>query len=117
MKKSLIGCAAALLATGGALAQSRVEPLADPWLPPGARAAPLAAPSSGAALRAQVMGKLAQQFRQADAAGRGALSLDEARRAGWGFAVQNFQALDSDGRGEIRLQDLQRFVDERQRQR
>ena len=92
------------------------EPTRDPWLPPAARSAPLAAETRGAALQQQVMAKLEAQFLAADAAGRGAISLSEARRAGWGFAVQNFEQLDTQGRGEIRLQDLRAFMQKRNSQ-
>ena len=96
-----------------AAAQHQAPPLADPWLPPTARAAPIAPATRGAALQAQVLAKLERQFQQADTNRRGALSLEEARRAGWGFAVQNFEALDSSGRGEIRPQDLRRYLQQR----
>lgn len=103
-----------LVAAGTAGAQTQAPPLADPWLPPAARAKAEPAPQTrGAALQAQVMAKLERQFQAADASGRGALSLAEARRAGWGFAVDNFAELDREGRGEIRLQDLQRLARER----
>ena len=92
-------------------------PLSDPWLPPSARSAPLAPSTSGAALKAQAQAKLLRQFEAADRSGRKALSLDEARRAGWGFAVRNFERIDSEGRGEIRMQDLQRFLAQREAQR
>jgi hypothetical protein len=108
-KHQIIAWLCSLLATTAG-AQTRVAPLADPWLPTQARAAAVAPETRGAALRAQVLAKLERQFQQADRSGRGALSLDEAQRAGWGFAVQNFDALDVQGRGEIRLQDVQRFI-------
>ena len=86
----------------------------DPWLPPAARSAAIAPETRGADLQRQVLSKLEGQFRRADAAGRGAITLAEAQRAGWGFAVQNFGQLDSQHHGEIRIQDLQRFVQKRQ---
>lgn len=112
MKTSLL-----LLALVGASAgaQTLAPPLADPWLPPAVRASATApAPQTrGAALQAQVLAKLERQFQAADTQRRGALTLDEARRAGWGFAVDNFAELDREGRGEIRLQDVQRMARER----
>lgn len=102
------------LLTGNAAAQTQAPPLPDPWLPAAARSAALAPATSGRALQAQVLAKLTAQFAQADAGRRGALSLAEARAAGWGFAVANFEALDAGKRGEIRLQDVQRFVQQRQ---
>lgn len=92
-------------------------PLSDPWLPPAARSAQLAPAKQGAALQAQAQAKLLKQFQAADSRGRQALSLDEARRAGFGFAVQHFEQIDSERRGEIRVQDLQRFLARREAQR
>lgn len=103
-----------VLLSSAALAQTAAPPLADPWLPPQTRGAALAPATSGRALQAQVLAKLAAQFQAADTDARGALSLAEARRAGWGFAVQNFEAMDAGKRGEIRLLDVQRFVQQRQ---
>lgn len=89
-----------------ALAQA----LRDPWLPPAARQAALAAPTQGQALRAQVQAKLAAQFRQADVQRRGALSLAEARAAGFGWLVQHFERIDGNSRGEVRLEQLQAYL-------
>ena len=99
---------------GKAAAQTQAPPLPDPWLPAAARSAALAPATTGRALQTQVLAKLTAQFAQADAGRRGAVSLAEAERAGWGFAVANFDALDASKRGEIRLQDVQRFVQQRQ---
>jgi len=113
MKTTLLMCGALLLGAGAHAQATR-----DPWLPPAARSgvAP-AAGTRGAALQAQVLAKLETQFQRADAAGRGSLTLAEAQRAGWGFAVQNFAELDGQSRGEIHIQDLRRFVQRRQQQR
>ncbi|MEJ6000676.1 EF-hand domain-containing protein [Paucibacter soli] len=97
-----------LLALPCGLAQA--QPMQDPWLPPAARQAALAPATSGHALRAQVQAKLAAQFRQADLRGRGALTLAEARAAGFGWLVQHFERIDSGGRGELSLQDLQQYL-------
>ena len=105
---------ALLAGTAQTAAQTQAPPLPDPWLPTAARSAALAPATTGRALQAQVLAKLTAQFAQADAGQRGAVSLAEAQRAGWGFAVANFDALDAAKRGEIRLQDLQRFVQQRQ---
>ena len=104
------------LLAGNTAAQTQAPLLPDPWLPAAARSAALAPATSGKALQAQVLAKLTAQFAQADTGQRGAVSLAEAERAGWGFAVANFAALDASKRGEIRLQDVQRFVQETQKQ-
>jgi len=97
-----------LLAMLSGLAQAQTR--GDPWLPPAARQAPLAPPTRGQALRAQVQAKLAAQFRQADVQRRGALSLAEARAAGFGWLVQHFERIDTAGRGEVRLEQLQAYL-------
>ncbi|MDT9000609.1 EF-hand domain-containing protein [Paucibacter sp. APW11] len=115
MKRRLATTAAiALLACS---APSRAAPpaaLQDPALPAQlASQAPLAEPSRGAALQAQVMAKLARQFQQADTQRRGALSLAEAQAAGFGYAAQHFEqmaSVNAAGQREIRLSDLQAFV-------
>ncbi|MDM4767860.1 EF-hand domain-containing protein [Pelomonas sp. SE-A7] len=104
-------CPTLLLGPLAASAQSLAPaPLSDPWLPPAARSASLAPAKQGAALQAQAQAKLLKQFQAADSLGRQALTVDEARRAGFGFAVRNFEQIDSERRGEIRIQDLQRFL-------
>jgi len=99
-----------LLLSLQAQAQSSGAPQRDPWLPPAARATAPSPETRGAALQAQVLAKLERQFQMADSSRRGALNLEEARRAGWGFAVQHFEAIDSRGRGEIRIQDLRAYL-------
>jgi len=96
------------LAQGLSLAQAPT--LADPWLPPAARQAPLAPPTRGQALRAQVQAKLATQFQQADVRRRGALTLAEARAAGFGWLVQHFARIDGSGRGEVSLAEVQAYL-------
>ena len=101
--------------TCASAAQSQGDkPVHGPWLPPAARTAKPAPQTQGEALDAQVLAKLQQQFQAADAQGRGAVNLAEAKRAGWGFAVQHFDRIDKSGRGEIRMQDLRRFAQEQQ---
>lgn len=86
------------------------SPMHDPWLPPAARQVPLAPATRGQALQAQVQAKLAAQFQQADAKRRGALTLEEARAAGFGWLVQHFSRIDSAGRGEVRPADVQAYL-------
>lgn len=110
--------ALALLAAAPAAAQQAGAPLRDPWVPPAVAASASIAPETrGAALQAQVNAKLLRQFAAADVANRGALSLEEARRAGFGFAVEHFARIDAQGRGEIRAADLQRYIQRQQAQR
>lgn len=97
-----------LLAMLSGLAQAQT--LSDPWLPPAARQAPLAPPTRGQALRAQVQAKLAVQFQQADVRRRGALTLAEARAAGFGWLVQHFARIDGSARGEVSLAEVQAYL-------
>lgn len=107
-----------LAVAGQAAAQQAGAPLRDPWIPPAVAASATIAPETrGAALQAQVNAKLMRQFQEADATKRGALSLEEAKRAGFGFAVEHFARIDTQGRGEIRAADLQRYVQRLQAQR
>lgn len=63
------------------------------------------------------MQKLSRQFAAADRQGRGAVTLEDARRAGLGFVVEHFDAMarpGPQGVAEVRLQDLHEFMRQRQ---
>ena len=95
---------AAYLATPGAQAQAGV----DAQVPPALRVRPAEAPATGAALRAQVLSKLEQQFRAADLDGNGSLTRDEAKN--FGFVATHFEAIDRAGRGAVSFDDLRAFL-------
>jgi hypothetical protein len=91
-------------------------PLADPYVPPAARAKALglaAPPTEGAALRTQVESKLAQAFDAADVMRTGSLTREQARAAGLGYVVRNFDAIDRAQSGLVRFEDIKRFLRER----
>jgi len=112
-----------ILAALPALAQSppatsEVDML-DPWVPPAVRAkarstAPLAAPTRGTELDAQVERKLRQRF-EAAASPDGTLTREQARIAGLGAIAAEFDAIDRSGRGAIRFEDYRRHLRERAR--
>ena len=113
--------AAALAAASACLplaAQTMPEPvmevpMLDPWVPPEVRAKALpAAPTSGAALAAQVEAKLRRRF-EAAAGPDGALTREQARAAGLGQVARHFGAIDRAGTGAVRFDDYKRFLSER----
>ena len=93
-------------------AQVFETPYCDPCKVPGAKQkASREAPSSGAALRAQVEAKLRAQFMAAAPDGR--MTRERASAAGLGFIAQNFAAIDRDVRGVVGFDDYRRFLVER----
>ena len=91
----------------------------DPWVPPAVRAkakstAPVAAPTRGAELDAQVERTLRQRFDSA-ASPDGTLTREQARIAGLGRIAAEFDAIDRSGRGAIRFEDYRRHLRERAR--
>jgi hypothetical protein len=90
---------------------------ADPWVPPAARIRSTDAPSSGAALQAQVAAKLRQRFDAADIRRYGSITQEQARRAGLGFVSQHFEQIDSQRSGSISFEELQRFIARRNAER
>ena len=88
-------------------------PMLDPWVPPAVREKSLRVPvaTEGAALRAQVEGKLRRRFEAASGPG-GTLTRDQARNAGLAAIARDFDAIDRAGRGAIRFEDYLRHLDE-----
>ncbi|KVM74590.1 hypothetical protein WL80_06445 [Burkholderia ubonensis] len=127
MKKRFIVIAAALacgsLATAfSALAQasdaaapvrSRQAQLGDPYVPPAARKPTAGTQTTGAALHAQVVAKLARQFRAADTQNTGSVTEAQARAAGLGYVANHFRQIDSTGSGRVSFSDVQRYMQTR----
>ncbi|AOJ75139.1 hypothetical protein WM16_20630 [Burkholderia ubonensis] len=127
MKKRFIVIAAALacgsLATSfSALAQasdaaapvrSRQAQLGDPYVPPAARKPTAGTQTTGAALHAQVVAKLARQFRAADTQNTGSVTEAQARAAGLGYVANHFRQIDSTGSGRVSFSDVQRYMQTR----
>lgn len=95
-----------MMGAGAAAAQAPIS--ADGMVPPALRNRPAEAPVTGAALRAQALAKLEEQFRAADADGNGSLSPEEAK--GFGFVARHFDDIDTERRGAVTFADLRAYL-------
>ncbi len=89
------------------------QPMRDPWVPPEARKRSQAAPTEGAALRAEVERKLRRAFDDADVGRTGSVTRQQADAAGLGFVARHFDEIDRQGRGAVRFDDVRRYLVER----
>ena len=89
------------------------QPMRDPWVPPEARKRSQAAPTEGAALRAEVERKLKRAFDDADVGRTGSVTRQQADAAGLGFVARHFDEIDRQGRGAVRFDDVRRYLVER----
>jgi len=117
-----IGAAAALATLApfgpGAIAAdmppaSAHTPLRDPWVPPEARKPSTTAPTTGAALNAQVERKLKQAFDAADTGHTGTLTREQAQAHGLRYISEHFDEIDRRNTGAVRFDDVKRFLRER----
>ncbi|HEF4771436.1 EF-hand domain-containing protein [Burkholderia multivorans] len=127
MQKRLIVIAAALAAAGVALsaaafaqasdaaapARARQAQLGDPYVPPAARRPTAGTQTTGAALHAQVVRKLARQFSAADTQNTGSITEAQARAAGLGYVANHFRQIDASGSGRVSFTDVQRYMQTR----
>ncbi|VWD25657.1 2-oxoglutarate dehydrogenase E3 [Burkholderia lata] len=127
MKNRFIVVAAALACVGAAVSVSafaqasdaaapvraRQAQLGDPYVPPAARKPTAGTQTTGAALHAQVVRKLAQQFSAADAQNTGSITESQARAAGLGYVANHFRQIDSGGNGRVSFADVQRYMQAR----
>ncbi|RKU03828.1 hypothetical protein C7H84_09070 [Burkholderia sp. Nafp2/4-1b] len=128
MKKRFIVVAAALACAGvtstsvSAFAQAsdaatppraRQAQLGDPYVPPAARKPTAGTQTTGAALHAQVVRKLAQQFGAADTQNTGSITEAQARAAGLGYVANHFRQIDASGSGRVSFSDVQRYMQAR----
>ncbi|PRE25268.1 hypothetical protein C6P92_07405 [Burkholderia multivorans] len=127
MQKRLIVIAAALAAAGVALsaaafaqasdaappARARQAQLGDPYVPPAARRPTAGTQTTGAALHAQVVRKLARQFSAADTQNTGSITEAQARAAGLGYVANHFRQIDASGSGRVSFSDVQRYMQTR----
>ncbi|AJY05676.1 EF-hand domain-containing protein [Burkholderia vietnamiensis] len=116
-----LACAAAS-ATAAAFAQAgeaaaparaRQAQLGDPYVPPAARKPTAGTQTTGAALHAQVVRKLARQFGAADTQNNGSITEAQARAAGLGYVANHFRQIDSSGSGRVSFADVQRYMQAR----
>ena len=129
MKKRFIVVAAALACAGVAAsasvsafaqasdavtpARARQAQLGDPYVPPAARHASAGTQTTGAALHAQVVRKLARQFSAADTQNTGSITESQARAAGLGYVANHFRQIDAGGSGRVSFADVQRYMQAR----
>ncbi|KVX72904.1 EF-hand domain-containing protein [Burkholderia ubonensis] len=93
--------------------RSRQAQLGDPYVPPAARKPTAGTQTTGAALHAQVVAKLARQFRAADTQNTGSVTEAQARAAGLGYVANHFRQIDSTGSGRVSFSDVQRYMQTR----
>ncbi|WP_027783502.1 MULTISPECIES: EF-hand domain-containing protein [Burkholderia] len=125
MKNRFIVVAAALACVGAAAslsaqasdavapARARQAQLGDPYVPPAARHATAGTQTTGAALHAQVVRKLARQFSAADTQNTGSITESQARAAGLGYVANHFRQIDAGGNGRVSFADVQRYMQAR----
>lgn len=128
MKNRFIVVAAALACVGAAAslsafaqagdavaapARARQAQLGDPYVPPAARHATAGTQTTGAALHAQVVRKLARQFSAADTQNTGSITESQARAAGLGYVANHFRQIDAGGSGRVSFADVQRYMQAR----
>ncbi|PCE29448.1 EF-hand domain-containing protein [Burkholderia ubonensis] len=106
-------CAFAQASDAAAPVRSRQAQLGDPYVPPAARKPTAGTQTTGAALHAQVVAKLARQFRAADTQNTGSVTEAQARAAGLGYVANHFRQIDSTGSGRVSFSDVQRYMQTR----
>ncbi|MRV74398.1 EF-hand domain-containing protein [Duganella sp. FT92W] len=89
---------------------------ADPCVPQHLRNAPATAPASGEALQRQALAKLRQRFNEADLDANGALTEEEARKAGLGYVANHFADIDTARSGKVTFDDLRNYMSKRRKQ-
>ena len=121
-RAAALGVIAALAALGGIPAgasaadmppASAQTPLRDPWVPPDARAPSTTAPTTGAALNAQVERKLRQAFDAADTGHTGTLTREQAQAHGLRYISEHFDEIDRRNTRVVRFDDVKRYLRER----
>lgn len=108
--------AVAVTAASSAQAQPVSPPCADPCVPQRLRQVPATPAASGTALQQQAVAKLRQRFAEADLDANGALTRDEARKAGLGWVVNHFAEIDSAGSGKVTFEDMRLYMAKRRKQ-
>ncbi|AJY11823.1 EF-hand domain-containing protein [Burkholderia dolosa] len=94
-------------------ARARQAQLGDPYVPPAARKPTAGTQTTGAALHAQVVRKLARQFGAADTQNTGSITEAQARAAGLGYVANHFRQIDASGSGRVSFADVQRYMQAR----
>ncbi|KVE72682.1 EF-hand domain-containing protein [Burkholderia vietnamiensis] len=110
---SATAAAFAQVGDAAAPARARQAQLGDPYVPPAARKPTAGTQTTGAALHAQVVRKLARQFGAADTQNNGSITEAQARAAGLGYVANHFRQIDSSGSGRVSFADVQRYMQAR----
>lgn len=105
-----------VMAAPSAWAQQVAAPCADPCVPQRLRQAPATPATSGTALQQQAVAKLRQRFMEADLDANGALTRDEASKAGLGWLVNHFDQIDTAGSGKVTFEDMRQYMAKRRKQ-
>lgn len=106
----------AAVGTAGAGCAAAQDIPRDPYVPPAKRLPSHERPASGEALRQQALAKLKQRFEQADLDASGALTEEEARKAGLGFVANHFAQIDAAHSGKVSFDDLRRYMAQRRKE-
>ncbi|HWY23963.1 MAG TPA: EF-hand domain-containing protein [Nevskia sp.] len=101
--------AGAALADPAPADRTHLGEMGDPYVPPASRIPSPEAPTSGEALRRQVDAKLRRQFDAADPGHTGAVTLERARQAGWGYLVKHFDRIDTAGNGSVSFEQVRQY--------
>lgn len=117
MKHRLLKFSAVGALTIGLQAAWCAPALRDPAVPDALRQTHPAAPTEGAALRAQVEAKLHARFEAADTRADGHISRAQAEAAGLGYVAGHFDEIDTAGHGSVSWAQVRAWLDARQRAR
>lgn len=88
-------------------------PRSEPYVPKAQRIPSRDTPATGAELKAQALAKLRQRFDEADSDRSGALTREEAARAGLGYVEKNFDDIDRARKGAVSFAEVQAFLRQR----
>lgn len=101
MKHAFAMAMAATVVMAQAAEDAPLLPRSEPYVPKAQRIPARDAPASGAELKAQALAGLRQRFDDADSDRSGAVTRQEAARAGLGYVEQNFEDIDQARKGAV----------------
>jgi hypothetical protein len=108
-------CANGLRAATEALVAQADDPMGriqngDPYLPPASRTPSTQPPSTGEALKAQVLQKLQRDFAKADVEHAGSITQAQADHAGLGLVARHFDKIDSKRAGRVTFDQVREYL-------
>jgi hypothetical protein len=113
MKHALLMVLAAAALTARAAEDAPLLPRSEPYVPKAQRMPSRDTPATGAELKAQALAKLRQRFDEADSDRSGALTRQEAARAGLGYVDKNFDEIDLARKGAVTFAEVQAYLHQR----